>query len=83
LSAFEFQAMVGREVAVDSARNYRRLRTGGVSVRKTIDVLIGHIASKAAINFCTLIATLIRWSVIWVCASCECENIFDAVVRGQ
>jgi predicted nucleic acid-binding protein len=41
LSAFEFLAMVGREVAVDSARNYRRLRARGVSVRKTIDVMIG------------------------------------------
>jgi predicted nucleic acid-binding protein len=41
LSALEFQAMVGREVAVDSARNYRKLRARGVSVRKTIDVLIG------------------------------------------
>jgi len=33
--------MVGREVAVDSARNYRRLRARGVSVRKSIDVMIG------------------------------------------
>jgi predicted nucleic acid-binding protein len=41
LSALEFQAMVGREIAVDSARNYRRLRARGVSVRKTIDVMIG------------------------------------------
>jgi predicted nucleic acid-binding protein len=41
LSAFEFQTMVGREVAIDSARNYRRLRARGVSVRKTIDVMIG------------------------------------------
>lgn len=41
LSALEFHAMVGREVAVESARNYRRLRARGVSVRKTIDVLIG------------------------------------------
>jgi predicted nucleic acid-binding protein len=41
LSAFKFLAMVGREVAVDSARNYRRLRARGVSVRKTIDVMIG------------------------------------------
>src|SRR5271163_4999024 len=41
LSALEFQAMVGREVALDSARNYRRLRARGISVRKTIDVMIG------------------------------------------
>ncbi len=41
LKDFEFQAMVGREVAIDSARNYRRLRARGVSVRKTIDMMIG------------------------------------------
>jgi predicted nucleic acid-binding protein len=40
LGAFEFQTMVGPEVAIDSARNYRRLRARGVSVRKTIDVMI-------------------------------------------
>jgi predicted nucleic acid-binding protein len=41
LSALEFQTMVGREIAIDSARNYRSLRARGVSVRKTIDVMIG------------------------------------------
>jgi predicted nucleic acid-binding protein len=41
LSALEFQAMVGREVAIDSARNYRKLRARGVSIRKMIDVMIG------------------------------------------
>jgi predicted nucleic acid-binding protein len=46
LSAFEFQAMVGREVAVEGARNYRRLRARGVSVRKTIDVMIGTFCIK-------------------------------------
>jgi predicted nucleic acid-binding protein len=47
LSAFEFQAMVGREVAIESARNYRRLRARGVTVRKTIDVMIGTFCIKA------------------------------------
>jgi predicted nucleic acid-binding protein len=41
LSVLEFEPMVGREIAVDSARNYRSLRARGVSVRKTIDVMIG------------------------------------------
>lgn len=36
-----FMAMVGREVALESAENYRFLRRKGVTVRKTIDVLIG------------------------------------------
>jgi predicted nucleic acid-binding protein len=41
LAGLEFRAMVGRDVAVESARNYRRLRAMGVSVGKTIDVVIG------------------------------------------
>ncbi len=35
-----FQEMLGREVALLTARNYRALRTRGVTVRKTIDVMI-------------------------------------------
>ena len=35
-----FQPMVGRDVALASARNYRTLRARGVTVRKTIDMLI-------------------------------------------
>lgn len=41
LGALEFREMVGRRVAVASARNYRTLRARGVTVRKTIDVIIG------------------------------------------
>jgi predicted nucleic acid-binding protein len=41
LNTLDFRAMVGREVALASARNYRRLRERGVTVRKTIDVIIG------------------------------------------
>jgi predicted nucleic acid-binding protein len=33
-------SMVGREVALASARNYRTMRRQGVTVRKTIDVII-------------------------------------------
>lgn len=33
--------MVGRDIALQSARNYRFLRSKGVTVRKTIDVIIG------------------------------------------
>lgn len=41
LQTFEFREMLGRNVAIASARNYRALRARGVTVRKTIDVLIG------------------------------------------
>lgn len=40
LDKFPFEPMVGRDVAVASARNYRKLRAAGITVRKTIDVLI-------------------------------------------
>ena len=35
-----FQPMVGRDIALASARNYRALRARGVTVRKTIDMVI-------------------------------------------
>jgi predicted nucleic acid-binding protein len=38
---FPFMEMLGLELAVKSAENYRFLRKKGVTVRKTIDVLIG------------------------------------------
>jgi predicted nucleic acid-binding protein len=41
LAALEFREMVGQRVAIASARNYRMLRAQGVTVRKTVDVIIG------------------------------------------
>jgi predicted nucleic acid-binding protein len=41
LSRFEFAPMVGHGVAVASAANQRHLRARGISVRKTMDMLIG------------------------------------------
>lgn len=41
LDPLEFLAMAGRDVAIESAANYRRLRRRGVTVRKTMDMLIG------------------------------------------
>ena len=35
-----FEPMVGRDIALASASNYRALRAKGVTVRKTIDMLI-------------------------------------------
>ena len=40
LEALEFQAMLGKEMALRCAENYRKLRKAGVTVRKTIDVMI-------------------------------------------
>ena len=41
LDPLEFLEMAGRDVAIQSAANHRRLRRRGVTVRKTMDMLIG------------------------------------------
>ena len=40
LDTLQIVAVGGRDIAVAAARNYRRLRLNGVTVRKTIDCLI-------------------------------------------
>ena len=39
-AALEFRPMVGREIALAAALNYRTLRAKGVTVRNTIDAII-------------------------------------------
>jgi hypothetical protein len=41
LASFDFAPMVGRDLAVKAAENYRTLRQRGITISKTIDVLIG------------------------------------------
>ena len=41
LGSCEYRPMVGREVAIEAAGNTRLLRKRGITIRKTIDVLIG------------------------------------------
>ena len=41
LRRFELVQMGGEAIAVAAARNFRRLRRRGITVRKTIDLLIG------------------------------------------
>jgi len=41
LSIIQFREIGGYEIALQSAQNYRLLRKKGVTVRKTIDVIIG------------------------------------------
>lgn len=41
LLCFPFMTMTGKELAVESAINYKLLRRKGVTVRKTFDVIIG------------------------------------------
>jgi len=40
LMSFEIIEIVGRDVAIQAARNFRTLRGHGITVRKTIDTLI-------------------------------------------
>ncbi|MFC1534228.1 PIN domain nuclease [Thermodesulfobacteriota bacterium] len=40
LSALPFRQIGGYKVAIQSAKNYRLLRKAGVTVRKTIDIII-------------------------------------------
>ncbi len=40
MSSLEYRDMVGREIALQAAANYRKLRRNGITIRKTIDVLI-------------------------------------------
>jgi predicted nucleic acid-binding protein len=40
LSALDQVTIGGSEVAIEAARNFRRLRTRGITIRKTIDTLI-------------------------------------------
>ena len=40
LASLDYRGMIGREIALMSAANYRRLRKKGITVRKTIDCLI-------------------------------------------
>ncbi len=41
LFEFHYMDMVGQDIALKSANNYRLLRQKGITVRKTIDVMIG------------------------------------------
>lgn len=41
LRRFEIVSMAGEAIAVSAARNFRSLRRRGITVRKTIDLLIG------------------------------------------
>ena len=41
MSTLDCKQMGGYEIAIESAENYRKLRKKGITVRKTIDVIIG------------------------------------------
>ena len=40
MDEFPYRNMLGKEIALQSAKNYRYLRKNGISIRKTIDLVI-------------------------------------------
>jgi predicted nucleic acid-binding protein len=40
MDVLEYRDFVGKEIAVKAAQNFRKLRASGVTIRKTIDVII-------------------------------------------
>ena len=40
MDSLEYHDFVGKEIAVKAAQNFRKLRKHGITIRKTIDVLI-------------------------------------------
>ena len=45
-----FMEMLGKDIAIKSAKNYRTLRNKGVTIRKTIDLIIGTICIEAGLS---------------------------------
>ncbi len=41
LAEFDFAVLGSRDIALEAAANYRKLRTRGVTVRGTLDLIIG------------------------------------------
>jgi len=40
MDRLEYHDFVGREIAIHAAQNFRKLRKSGITIRKTIDVII-------------------------------------------
>ena len=40
MESLEYYDFVGKEIAIKAAENFRKLRKNGITIRKTIDVLI-------------------------------------------
>ncbi len=65
LENIPFMEMVGKELAVKSAMHYRFLRRKGVTVRKTIDVMIGTFCIHHGISLdCITTGILNPWKSI-------------------
>jgi hypothetical protein len=61
LNILPFRKIGGYEIALQSAQNYRLLRKKGVTVRKTIDVIIGTFAFLKASRCYIMTVILNQW----------------------
>ena len=50
IDRLEYYDLVGKEIAFKAAENYRFLRKNGITVRKTIDIVIGTFCIEKKIN---------------------------------
>lgn len=67
LSALPFITMGGRDLSIQSAINYRKLRKKGVTVGKTIGVIIGTFCIyNQRCRCCMTIGILIPWQSFWI-----------------
>ena len=46
LEEFPIENMLGKEIALKTAQNYRLLRKKGITIRKTIDIIIGTFCNE-------------------------------------
>jgi hypothetical protein len=64
-----FMPMLGQELALESAANYRLLRRKGATVRKTIDVMIGSFCIHYRIPTFTATEISTQWWNSWALMS--------------
>jgi predicted nucleic acid-binding protein len=60
LTSLEIVNLGGQDIAIQAARNFRLLRSLGITVRKTIDTVMPPAVSRVTWLFCTATGTSIR-----------------------
>jgi predicted nucleic acid-binding protein len=50
MDSLEYHNFLGKEMAIQSAQNFRKLRKHGVTIRKTIDVIIATFCIENGFN---------------------------------
>jgi predicted nucleic acid-binding protein len=67
LREFEVVSLIDAELAAKAAATYRFLRRRGITIRKTIDLVIARSVSGAVTHCCTATVTSRRWRAFSVC----------------